>query len=60
MNKEAILGVVRHILTFGGGFVVAYGIGNTEMANDAIGAIMTLVGIAWSIYDKKSTATPAA
>lgn len=56
MNKESVLGIVRHILTFGGGFIVAYGIADQAMANDAVGALMTLIGIGWSVYDKKSVA----
>lgn len=59
MNKEVILGLVRHILTFGGGFIVAQGLVDQSMLSDGIGALMTILGIAWSAYDKKST-TPAA
>lgn len=54
MNKEVILGLVRHILTFGGGFIVAQGLVDQSMLSDGIGAVMTILGIAWSAYDKKS------
>jgi len=56
MNKESILGVIRHILTFGGGFVVAQGFVDQSMVSDAVGALMTLIGLGWSIYDKKALA----
>ena len=56
MNKEVILGFVRHILTFGGGYVAAKGIIDQAMANEIIGAVMTLIGVAWSAYDKKAKA----
>jgi len=56
MDKLAILGVVRHILTFGGGFAVAYGLADQSMVSVAVGALMTLIGIGWSIYDKKALA----
>jgi hypothetical protein len=54
MNKQSILGIVRHILTFAGGYVAAKGIADQAMVNEAIGAIMTIVGIAWSVADKRS------
>lgn len=54
MNKQSILGIVRHVLTFAGGYVAAKGIVDQAMVNEAIGAIMTIVGIAWSVADKRS------
>ena len=54
MNKQSILGIVRHVLTFAGGYVAAKGILDQAMVNEAIGAIMTIVGIAWSVADKRS------
>lgn len=56
MNKEVILGFVRHILTFGGGYVAAKGVIDQAMVNEIIGATMTLVGVAWSYADKKAKA----
>lgn len=56
MNKEVILGFVRHILTFAGGYIAAKGVVDQAMANEAIGAVMTLVGVAWSYMDKKAKA----
>lgn len=56
MNKEVILGFVRHILTFGGGYVAAKGVIDQAMVNEIIGAMMTLVGVAWSFWDKKAKA----
>jgi len=54
MTKEMVLGFVRHLLTFGGGYVAAKGIADQALVNEAIGAVMTLIGIAWSIKDKAS------
>ena len=53
MNPMIIQAIVRHLLTaVGGGFFAAYGItGSTLEA--AVGAISTLAGLAWSIYDKR-------
>jgi len=47
MNAK-ILGLVRHVLTFGGGFLVAKGIIPEGMVDEVIGAVMTLIGIVWS------------
>lgn len=56
MSLDSILSVVRHILTFGGGFLVTNGtLGQSEMET-AVGAIITLAGIAWGIFDKKQRA----
>lgn len=54
MNKLTILGFVRHILTFGGGFLTANGAVTSGDLELAIGAIITLAGIAWSAIDKKA------
>jgi hypothetical protein len=54
MNKAAVLGIVRHVLTFAGGYIAAKGIADQALVNEAIGAVMTLIGIAWSIKDKAS------
>ena len=48
-NKEQTLGLVRHILTYLGGAIVATGVGITEdMWTQAVGAIITLIGLYWS------------
>lgn len=54
--KEALLGFIRHILTFGGGFLASNGIITDGQVEMAVGAVVTLVGIAWSAWDKHNTA----
>jgi hypothetical protein len=56
MNKDVVLGVVRHLLTFGGGYVAAKGILDQAVVNEVIGAIMTLIGVAWSVSNNKKKA----
>lgn len=56
MSKEAILGVVRHILTFGGGLLVSKGTIDEATMLEGVGAIITLAGIVWSIRQKKKLA----
>ena len=53
MNKDTILGFVRHVLTFGGGFLVAQDFVDASQIDTAVAAVVTLVGIIWSAVDKK-------
>lgn len=55
-NTDAILGLVRHVLTFGGGFLVTNGTLSQSDLELAIGAIVTLVGIVWSVAAKRKPA----
>ena len=58
MNMAMILGLVRHLLTFGGGFLVTSGwVGDSDM-QAGVGALATLFGVAWSVFVKR--AAPAA
>lgn len=53
MSKAAILGVVRHILTFMGGFVAERGWSSGEEIQTAVGAVVTLIGLIWSVLNKR-------
>ena len=52
MNKDQILGVVRHTLTFLGGFLVVKGYLDESLLNELIGGTIALAGTIWSIADK--------
>ena len=52
MKKEQVLGIVRHVLTFAGGILVAKGIATEAMSQELIGATITLIGGIWSIVSK--------
>lgn len=53
MNQTVIMAVTRHLLTaVGGGFFASFGVTGTAM-EAVIGAVATLVGVAWSLYDKR-------
>jgi hypothetical protein len=54
VNKDTILGIVRHVLTFGGGILVTKGILDAPGLDTAIGAVITLVGAVWSILEKRN------
>ena len=43
MNKQAILGIIRHILTFGGGFMTQNGLASGEEVTTGVSAAVTLV-----------------
>jgi hypothetical protein len=52
MNKDQILGLVRHGLTFIGGIVLSKGLVEESTLTEIIGAISTLIGAIWSIIEK--------
>jgi len=56
MNWEQISSILRHILTFGGGFIVAKGWISAEALPGIVGAIITVGGAIWALFNK----TPAA
>lgn len=60
MGKNQILGILRHVLTFAGGFIVAKGWIDEGALTELVGALMTVIGTGWSIFDKPTpTETPS-
>ncbi len=53
MSKEAIFGLIRHILTVVGGGLVAKGAIDESMSEEIIGIVIAIIGVAWSLKDKK-------
>lgn len=53
MSKERVLGIIRHTLTFVGGFLVMKGIVDEAIVTEIVGGVIGLVGTIWSIFDKK-------
>ena len=53
MNKEQVLGVLRHSLTFLGGLLVAKGLVDDAIVSELSGALITLIGGLWSVLIKK-------
>ena len=50
--KDTVLGVVRHTLTTAGGSLIAKGVLTTSTLDEGVGALVTLVGVIWSILSK--------
>ena len=53
MTKEQKLGIVRHVLTFVGGILLAKGLVDESLLTDMIASIMVLIGGTWSVLDKR-------
>ena len=52
-TQDRVLGVVRHILTAGGGYLTAKGYVDADGIEQLVGAIITIAGTVWSILSKK-------
>lgn len=59
VNKEQILGIIRHILTFGGGWLVASGALDEVTVANGVGALVTIIGIVWSAFFAPEKKLPA-
>ena len=61
MNMEQIGGIIRTILAAGGGYLVSKGYLDNATMLSLVGAVVTLITGAWSVYAKRGVAaTPAA
>ena len=58
MNKEQVIGIVRHVLTFLGGLFVLKGYLDESLVNEIVGGAATLIGTIWSVISKAKTETP--
>ena len=52
-NKEQLMGIIRHSLTFLGGIAVAKGYADDATVTQIIGSAVTLIGAVWSVITKK-------
>ena len=53
MNKQQVMGIVRHVLTFVGGILVLKGYTTDADFMALSGLISTAIGSIWSIIDKE-------
>ena len=52
-SKEQVMGVVRHILTAGGGYFVGQGLLTGDMLVEIVAGVATLIGVIWSVWEKR-------
>lgn len=52
--QALIGGVIRHALTFVGGGVSANGLATGSEIEAIAGAVTTIIGFVWSLYNKKN------
>lgn len=52
--NKVVLGLIRHLLTIGGGFYINQGVMDNNDQETAIAAVITLIGVAWSVMVKMS------
>lgn len=57
--KDTILSLLRHALTFGGGYLVAKGLLNDTTLGTLIPAVVTAVGAVWGAVDEYLAAKKA-
>jgi hypothetical protein len=51
--------LIRHLLTAAGGFLVAKGLASPDQIGELAGAAISIVGVAWSMWNnKKNAAAP--
>lgn len=53
MNFTLVNAFLRHLLTAVGGIAVAKGYADSGTVETVIGAVLTLIGVGWSFWDKK-------
>ena len=56
MNAN-LASLIRHILTAAGGFIVAKGLASADQVAEVSGAAVSLIGVAWSIFNNKKNAS---
>lgn len=49
-TKARVTGLVRHLLTFGGGWMVATGLIDEATSIELVGAGVTIFGALWSFF----------
>lgn len=52
ISAEQFQGIVRHVLTFGGGYLLAKGLFNQAQLDILIPAVVSLAGVGWSMLSK--------
>lgn len=54
LNKAMFSGLVRHLLTMAGGYLVAKGYIGAENVDTVVGAVISIIGAGWSVKSKQA------
>ena len=57
MIKESVLGIVRHAMTAGGGYLAGNGVLDASQVEVLTGAVVAIVGVVWSVLQKRQKET---
>lgn len=62
MKQRILMGLMRHVLGWVSAYLVSKGLLDESLANELTGAVLGIITVAWSAYDKRgaSLATPPA
>jgi glutamate dehydrogenase/leucine dehydrogenase len=55
MNSN-LASLIRHFLTAAGGFLVAKGLASADQVAELAGAVVSIAGVGWSVYNNKKAA----
>lgn len=55
MNSN-LASLIRHFLTAAGGFLVAKGLASADQLAELVGAVVSIAGVGWSVYNNKKAA----
>lgn len=54
MQVDFALALIRHVLQFGGGALIAHGYADDATVQTVVGALMSIVSVVWSQLDKRA------
>jgi hypothetical protein len=55
-TQSQVGGVIRNVLSYGGGFITAHGWLDSATTQQLLGALLPLISIGWGIYSKHQDA----
>ena len=55
MNPN-LTSLIRHLLSAAGGFLVAKGLASADQLAELVGAVVSIAGVGWSVYNNKKAA----
>ena len=53
MKSPIVFGILRHVLTIGAGALASRGVIGENEQEIAVGSVLALLGLGWSIWEKR-------